>query len=95
MTDEAPDPKILRHLKEMLGLINPWDGKVLHVNSSYNDLYFCYIRFYDKFGEKTFYPNEMTSLTQLDRAIRQLPGREKNILLQERLRKYYGRAIYP
>ena len=90
MNEQADDPKILANLKKMLGKTNPFTHIVLHENSTYNDLIFSYWFFYDKYGQTSFQPNRLTSIPALDRAVRLLPGRIKNIHLQERIRRYYS-----
>lgn len=87
MTKES---KTLKNVKQLIGQTNYWTHETLHENSSYNDLLFNYWHYFDGYPESTFLmPNALTSFTPIDRAIRQLPGRIKNISEQERLRKYY------
>ena len=59
-------------------------------NASYNDILFTYWKTFDKFGEIFLKPNEITSYTRIDRIIRDIPGRDKNISEEERFRKYYS-----
>lgn len=91
----ADDPKILRNLKEkILGQINGYTGEPLTVNSTYNDLIFAYWIIIDGFPNRGFRsPNELTSVEPIARAIRLLPGREKNIKAEQRIRKYYSPRI--
>ena len=86
----ADDPKILRNLGAMIGQSNPWSNEKLHVNSTYNDLIFCYWYYFDEFLKFVLKPNKLTSVEPIARAIRLLPGREKNIKMQARIAKYYS-----
>lgn len=89
----TPEPKVFSNLKLLCNgeFINPWTNKVITQNDIYNDLLFCYWYFFDGFmrEEVFFKPNNLTSFTPIDRGIRELPEREKNISEQERYRKYY------
>jgi len=84
------DSKILKNLKSIIGRPNYWTKEQLTENSTYNDLIFNYWHYFDGFPESGFFhPNDLTSLTPIDRAIRQLEGRVKNISEQMRMSKYY------
>lgn len=89
------ESKIFSNLKTLTNgeYVNPWTNKVIEVNDTYNDLLFCYWYFFDEFmrGSGYFKPNNATSFTPIDRAIRSLPGREKNITEEERYRRFYGK----
>ena len=81
-----------RNLMAMMGEPNKWyKGRVFHVNSSYNDLLLGYWVKYDKFMLEALVPNNLTSMTAIDRAIRSLPGRLKNISNKERMQRFYGK----
>ncbi len=86
----ADDPKVLANLKRIMGKINPFTQKLLHVNSTYNDIIFTYWHYFDNYGKTTFQPNRLTSVEPINRAIRLLPGREKNIKMELRIRRYYS-----
>ena len=84
------DSKVLKNLKSIIGKENYWTHEPLTENSTYNDLIFNYWHYFDGFPESGFFhPNDLTSLTPIDRAIRQLEGRVKNISEQMRMSKYY------
>jgi len=86
------DSKILRNLKDMLGKKNYWTGEILNENSTYNDLIWNYWHYYDGFPDRGFLkPNELTSFTPIDRGIRELPNRIKNISQQRRIREHYSK----
>ena len=85
------DSKLVKNLKFIIGKENFWTKELLNVNSTYNDLIWNYWHYFDGFPETGFLkPNDLTSFTGIDRAIRELPGRIKNISEQERYRKYYS-----
>ena len=82
----------VKNLMQMMGGPNKWyKNQVFHVNSSYNDLLLGYWTIYDNFMLEALVPNNLTSMTAIDRAIRLLPGRLKNISNKERMQRFYGR----
>jgi len=91
----ADDPKILGNLKnKVLGQMNSFTGETLTKDSTYNDLIFAYWTNIDGYPEKGFRsPNQLTSVEPIARAIRLLPGREKNIKAEQRIRKYYSPKV--
>jgi len=92
MKDSITDPKLVRNLKAMMGKKNYWTGETLNENSTYNDLIWNYWHYYDGFPDQGFLkPNELTSFTPIDRAIRELPNRIKNISQQKRIRDHYSK----
>lgn len=82
---------IYANLMEMMGRENPYTQEELNENSSYNDLLFCYYFYYCSLGQTVLKPNLMPSYTAIDRVIRDLPNREKNLSEEERYRKYYSK----
>lgn len=77
----------------VLGYKSPWTARKIDINSSYNDIYFCILNKYYKFGETFFHPHKVISFTSIDRAIREtlIPmGRDKKIREEIRVQKYYG-----
>ena len=83
--------EIYHNLMEMMGKENPYNPQeTLSVNSSNNDLIFCYLYFYCSLGQMALKPNLLPSIQAIDRVIRDLPNREKNLTEQERYRKYYA-----
>lgn len=92
LMSETKESKVLRNLKSLIGQKNFWTNENLNVNSSYNDLIWNYWHYFDGFPESGFLkPNDLSSLTGIDRAIRDLPGRIKNLSEQERFRRYYSK----
>ena len=87
------ESKTLKNLLELTNgsYQNYWSKETLQVNSTYNDLIWNYWHYFDGFPDKGYlHPNELSSFTGIDRAIRSLPGRIKSISEAERMRKYYG-----
>jgi hypothetical protein len=79
----------------VLGYQSPWTGKPIDVHSTYNDIYFCILHKYFKFGETFFHPHKVISFTSVDRAIREayIPlGREVKIKEETRIREHYGQV---
>lgn len=89
------ESKIFSNLKLLCNgeFTNPWTNRTITQNDTYNDLLFCYWYFFDGFmrSDDFFKPQNMTSFTPVDRGIRQLPGREKNISEEKRYYKYYSK----
>jgi len=77
---------------EMMGNRDPFTGNRLSVNSTTNDIIFTYLHFYHKLGDVPLKPNELPSLQAIDRVIRDLPGREKNLPEEERYRRFYSQS---
>ena len=78
------------NLAKMMGLQNPFNGMEIHENSSYNDLLFCYYHYYCNLGNTVLKPNDLPSYTAIDRVIRDLPNRKKNMSEEERYRIFYS-----
>ena len=79
-------------VKGVLGYKSPWTGRVIDINSSYNDIYFCILHKYYKFGDVFFHPHKVISFTSIDRAIREVlipMGRDKKMREAERIRTFY------
>jgi len=83
---------IRENLMGMMGRVNPWTGEEIGVNDTYNNLLFCYLHFYHRFGDVVFRPNDLPSYTSIDRVIRDLPNREKNVTREEEYREEYSKA---
>ena len=81
---------IYKNLNLMMGKNNPFTGEQLHPNSSYNDLLFSYYHYYHKLGDIPLKPNFLPTYTAIDRVIRELPGREKNLSEEARYHKFYA-----
>ena len=64
--------------------------ELIDVNDPYNFILFQYWRRFDRLGDMALDPIQLTSYTRVDRKIRDLPGREKDIREEERFRKYYA-----
>lgn len=84
---------IYKNLMDMMGKQNPFTGEELHQNSSYNDLLFCYLHFYHQLGEVPLKPHQLPSYTAIDRVIRDLPNREKNLSEESRYHKFYATRL--
>jgi len=84
---------IYQNLMSMMGKSNPFTGEELHQNSSYNDLLFSYYHFYHKLGDVALKPNNLPTFTSIDRVIRELPAREKNLTEEARYHKFYAGRI--
>ena len=88
----AMNNKIYRNLMDMMGHPNPFTEDLLHINSTYNDLILSYWFFYDRFGHDMTKPNTLTGIVKIDRVIRELPNRKKNLTEEQRYREYYRKA---
>ncbi len=84
---------IAENLKAMMGKENPfYPQEILTESSNYNDLLFSYYFYYCGFGQVSLRPSMLPSYLSIDRVIRDLPNREKNLPREEKYREHYSQS---